>query len=117
MELAHPSTALAREPELTFDGRRLTIGVEFAVSGAVQRQQIVFEPARAFRFVAEPYCEAWHYELAYDRVAEVEQSSWLAEVEGRASPAASAGRHLVLTVDSWGCLEVLAGGVELVSTD
>lgn len=117
LELAHPSTAFARDPELSFDGRRLTVGFEFAVAGSVVCQELVFDPARAFRFVSEPYCEAWHYELSYDRVAEVEQSAWLDEIEGRATPASPAGRHLVVTVDSWGCLEVLAAGVDLVSID
>jgi len=114
VELPEPSTALAADPVLAFDGRRLEVLFEFAGTNGAVKQRLVFEPARAFRFVAEPYCEPWHYELAYDRVAEVSSSSWLDEIECRSEPAAPAGRHLAITVDSWGCLEVLAAGVELL---
>ena len=114
LELPEPSTALAADPVLVFDGRRLELALEFAKTNGAVRQRLVFEPVRAFRFVAEPYCEPWHYELAYDRVAEVSSSSWLDEIESRSMPSVPAERHLAITIDSWGCLEVLAAGVELL---
>ena len=114
VELPEPSTALAADPVLAFDGRRLEVVFEFAGTDGPVKHRLVFEQARAFRFVAEPYCEPWHYELAYDRVAEASSSSWLDEIEGRSAPASPAGRHFAITVDSWGCLEVLAAGAELL---
>lgn len=114
VELPEPSTALVAEPLLAFDGRRLEVMFKFAGTNGAVKQRLVFEPVKAFRFVTEPYCEAWHYELAYDRVAEVSSSPWLDEVEGRSVLAPQAGRHLAITIDSWGCLEVLAAGADLL---
>jgi hypothetical protein len=117
LELAYPSTDLAKDPVFAYDGRRLVVDFAFPQPREIRRQRLIFDPARAFRFVVESFCQVWHYEIAYDRVAEVEQSSWLAEVEGRSNPPLTAGRHYAIAVDSWGCLEVLAAGVELLTVE
>jgi hypothetical protein len=61
------------------------------------------------------YCTAWHYENSYDTVTVVDESPWVAELEAAAGGAGGvpAGRHFVLTIDSWGCLEVVASGVRV----
>ncbi|MFV1991679.1 MAG: hypothetical protein ACC652_13175 [Acidimicrobiales bacterium] len=49
LELAYPSTAFARDPELSFDGRRVMIGFVFFVADGVVRRLLVFGAAGAFR--------------------------------------------------------------------
>jgi hypothetical protein len=111
LELPYPSTSFAHDPILRFDGRSLTLELTFALIGWQSRNTLVFEPTRAYRYVAEPFCQSWHYDLAYDRVAEIEDSDWRRLVQNLAQPRSEVGRHFALAMDSWGCIEVLADTV------
>ena len=113
--LPFPSTSLVEEPFLTFDGSSLLLRLVFFADGDQRVWEAVFDRARSFVHRAEPYCTAWHYENSYDVVMVVDESSWVAELETAAGGAGGvpAGRHFVLTIDSWGCLEVVASGVRV----
>lgn len=113
--LPFPSTSLVEEPFLTFDGASLLLRLVFFADGDQRVWEIVFERARSFVHRAEPYCTAWHYENSYDTVMVVDESPWVAELEAAAGGAGGgpAGWHFVLTIDSWGCLEVVASGVRV----
>lgn len=104
-ELNFPSTTLANEPVLTFDGYTAELALEFRPSAQKSfTQQLSFTAVGAMRFTAERHCEAWHYEKAYDRIAELgsdEQASIKNLLPGR-------GSYFVIAIDSWGCLEVRA---------
>jgi hypothetical protein len=112
--LPYASTDLEGDPELHFDGGSLKVYMKFWTPDGFEKHVLCFDGARAHMHLAEPFCEAWHYEIAYDRVAVVENSSWSAAIEGRAPVPSPTGKHFVLAIDSWGCLEVLAFDVALV---
>jgi len=113
--LPFPSTSLVEEPYLTFDGAGLLVRLVFFADGDERVWEVVFERASSFVYRAEPYCTAWHYKNTYDVVAVVEDSSWAAELEATAGDIADSpvGTHFVLTMDSWGCLEVVASGIRV----
>jgi hypothetical protein len=109
------STSLVNEPLLTFDGASLLLRLVFFVDGDQQVCEVAFQRARSFVHRAEPYCTAWHYENSYDVVRVVDESSWVADLEEAASETGGvpAGEHFVFTIDSWGCLEVVASAVRV----
>lgn len=108
--LPFPSTSLVEEPFLSFDGANLSLRLVFFADGDQRLWEVVFERSRSFVHRAEPYCTAWHYENSYDVVTVVDDSPWVAELERAAHGpiVAPEGQHFVLTIDSWGSLEVLA---------
>jgi hypothetical protein len=74
---------------------------------------VIFRRVRAFLHRAEALCDARHYESSYDRVVEAETTTWsdLPASDERLGPT----HNFVMTLDSWGCLEVLAGEVAVIS--
>lgn len=93
---------------MVFDGRDLDVTISFeGIAWSVR-----FSGVHGIRLNSEPLCEAWHYELAYDRVSEV-KSDWNLLWKSRVSVVNDAALptlpvHFALALDSWGCLEVLA---------
>ena len=113
--LPFPSTSLVEEPFLIFDGGSVLLRLVFFSDGDQRVWEALFQRSRGFIHRAEPYCTAWHYENSYDVLAVIEESPWVAELEAAGGEAGgiSAGRHFVLTIDSWGCLEVVASGIRV----
>lgn len=111
IELPWASTSLLEEPILKFEGSDLVLKLAFDVSSGVS---LAFRKTRAMRYRSEVYCAKWHIEDAYDVVSEVHQSHWIEELAKDASPGSEGWvmRHFILTIDSWGCLEVVAEDVE-----
>lgn len=112
-ELPFPSTALAEEPDLATNGS-LVLTFLFAEGGGQVPWRVEFRKVRAFRHRAESHCTVWHIEDAYDAVCRVEDSEWVTELRRDSSPDGLGWvmNHYLLTVDSWGCLEVVAESVE-----
>jgi hypothetical protein len=72
--------------------------------------EFAFDWVRAYRHRAESHCTEWHID-AYDRLVEVEDSEWVAELLD-AMPEDMRGlfvmRHFMIYMDSVGCYEVIA---------
>jgi hypothetical protein len=110
-QLPHPSTAQAEDPKLVASGGNLLVHFRFSSDDGDVPWQIRFEKVRAFHKLSEPYCTVWHIEDAYDTLCRVDDSEWAAELSRRGTKQRAGSwvmNHYVLTVDSWGCLEVVA---------
>jgi hypothetical protein len=108
-----PSTNQRADPRLEFDGGTVLLTV-FLRDGESDTDWIVeFRRVRAFLHRAEPLCEAHHYESSYDQVVAVQSASW----SDLPKPETSAAQihSFALTLDGWGCLEVLAAEVAVIS--
>ncbi len=116
-ELQTPSTAITAEPVFKADGFAVTLRFEFDRNGVIYRSGVRFEHPRAYRSRAEIHCTAWHIEGAYDTIAEVQRSDWVAELT-EATPAESRTlwemHHFMIYIDSAGCFEVAASGWSLL---
>ncbi len=108
--LPHPSTGLAEDPVLSFDGADLRIMFRFGRAVSPDAFEVTFERTRSFVYRAEPLCSAQVYEIGYDRVGEINRSDWVAALASFELPhhESREEHHFVLSVDSWGCIEVVA---------
>jgi len=112
------STSLSDEPVVFFDGGDVILRFTWHSGGKQVTGQIVFDRARAFRNLAEPYCTEWHIKDAYDTVVEVENSDWASELIDAAPEhlkRAFVMNHYLVYLDSFGALEVIAA-VAVMST-
>jgi hypothetical protein len=109
-ELPVASTSLAEDPDLVADGGRILLRLVFGGADDRVHWQVEFANVRAFRHRAESHCTAWHIEDAYDVVCHVEDSEWVGELLRDSLPDGKnwVMNHYLVTVDSWGCLEVVA---------
>lgn len=116
--LTTPSTAITREATVTLADGDAVIRFDFDRDGQIFTGGVRFGGVRAFRSRAEGHCAAWHIDGAYDTVAQVEDSDWVAELMA-AEPSQTWGqfpmRHYMLFVDGSGCFEVVAASWELLS--
>jgi hypothetical protein len=109
-----PSTNQRTDPRLEFDGGTVVLTV-FLREGVLDTDWTVeFRNVRGFIHRAEPLCEARQYKSSYDQVVAVESATW-ADFLGTQGSLGST-RTFALTLDSWGCLEVLAAEAAVIST-
>jgi hypothetical protein len=115
--LTTPSTAITKETVLEAAGGAVRLRFEFDRDGAIYSGGVEFRGVRAYRFRAESHCTAWHIDGAYDTVAEVEGSDWVAELAA-AEPDETWGHfemhHYMLFIDSSGCYEVVGASWSLL---
>lgn len=112
-----PSTAITKETAVEVVGTTMTLRYEFDRDGLIFAGGVRFDRVRAYRYRAESHCTAWHIKDAYDTVAEVSDSSWIAELRAAQPPGADGVpglHHYLLYLDSTGCFEVAAGSWELL---
>lgn len=116
-ELPVASTSFGSDVDVEMGGGAVTLRFTFPRDGVDYRGGVRFEKLRAYRWRAESYCTAWHIEGAYDTIAEVEESQWVAELVA-AEPEHRRGfwamRHFMLYVDSAGCFEAVAASWALL---
>jgi hypothetical protein len=84
------------------------LAIRFVVGGTTW--ELRFTSVRAFCKRAESHCTAWHFEQTLDTVCEVQESGWVRDLRADSSEQGRrwAMNHYVLTLDSWGCLEVVS---------
>jgi hypothetical protein len=121
LELPFPFNANHLEPDLRYGEGGLRLGMLYLEEGRKRSAWLRFVKARAFRWRAELYCTSWHVE-AFDRVLEVHDSDWVAELLERSNENYGAQfhwilRHFIVYIDSFGCLEVIAESVVLETGD
>jgi hypothetical protein len=78
--IAVPSTTFTTEAY--FDGQGITPSIRFGYErdGTIYRGGITFSKVAAVRSRAERCCTAWHVEGAYDKLVQVDASSWVEEI-------------------------------------
>lgn len=118
-EITAVSTAITDGPWLQTGDGGLTLRYEFDRDELLYHGGVAFHGVRAFRKRAESLCTPWHIEGAYDTVAEVRDSEWVAELSAvRPDQAARFPMtHYMLYLDSYGCLEVVAAQWSLLPDD
>jgi hypothetical protein len=115
--LPEPSTAMyAPAATLSFDGGTLILHYDYyryrddQLVG-VFRSGLLFSRVRAFSHCVDYHCTPWQVEQSYDKLVEVEQSKWVAELKANA-PASLRNQwdmhHYMIFLDSSGCYEIIA---------
>lgn len=93
-------------PRLELKGSDLELLYDFRTeSGDIGWETITFPSVAAYGFVAYEHCSA-DQALAYDRVVEVPNSTWLASL----SRLNSSTKHFRIFFDEIGCYEIAASG-------
>lgn len=115
-KLPAPSTTfISFDKDFSSHPGDLALRFRFDRDSEILGAEVLFSRVRAYRERAEPYCTAWHIE-GYDRVVEVIDSSWVAELKAATNtPTAShwTMRHFLMYVDSMGAMEVVAADASL----
>ena len=109
--IAVPSTDFSTEAY--FDGQGISPAIRFGyIHDGVEKQGgIKFHKALAVRIRSERCCQAWHTEDAYDVLVEIENSTWLAEIQEDTSEQWRSKwemHHYMIYLDSAGCFEIIA---------
>jgi hypothetical protein len=114
-QIPEPSTDSVTDAIFQLLGRRASLLFDYYRDGVPCRSAFKFSGVIASRTTAERCCTKWHVENCYDVLCEVEGSSWLAAVKcnmpARYHDELSA-RHFMIYLDSAGCFEVLADGLD-----
>jgi hypothetical protein len=108
-----PSTNQRSDPLLRFDGGSLLLTVFLRDRGEDSDWAVEFRRVRAFVHRAETLCRPIHYDSSYDQVVIIESSTWSEIVSGSRDETLPSTQNFAITLDSWGCLEVLAAEVAL----
>ena len=98
-----------------FTGDTLTLVQRFFRQDFKFCSTIEFSRVRAYRERAGVYCTAWHT-AGYDKVVEVLDSEWVAELQANAEPRvreAFTMRHFLAYLEGAGAIEVVAADVRL----
>jgi hypothetical protein len=107
-----PSTEF--EPEAHMCGH--TLRFHYYRDGKLYRRGIRFKAMPATRTRAERCCTPWHLD-AYDRLIEVENSKWVAEIRADTQEMWRNKwqmHHYMIALDSAGCFEVIAEAWEIL---
>jgi hypothetical protein len=115
--LTTPSTAITSGVQLTADGGSAVLRFEFDREGALFESVVRFHKVRTGRWLAESHCTAWHIEGAYDTIVEIEDSSWVNELQSTQPPGTRRPwvlRHFMLFLDSAGYFEFVAESWEVL---
>ena len=108
-----PSTNQRSDPLLRFDGGSLLLTVFLRDRGEDIDWAVEFRRVKAFVHRAETLCRPIHYDSSYDQLANIDSSTWSAIVDGSRDGTLPSIQSFAITLDSWGCLEVLAAEVAL----
>lgn len=111
-----PSTAAVHDPKRVDEDRGLLLSLVCDDDGHERSLGVLFVKPRAFCKREEICCTAWHVKDAYDTVCEVKESDWVAELRNAAAPDWRdrwVMRHIMIYVDSFGCIEVAAESAAL----
>jgi len=109
--LSAPPSAFTRDVVFVHPDGTAELRCTYERNGSMYAGGLRFERVRAYRFVAESHCTAWHVEGAYDALVEVEQSVWIAELvaaEQGESQVRWKMRHFLIYIDGSGAYEVAA---------
>ncbi|CAN5424196.1 hypothetical protein BH10ACT7_BH10ACT7_18640 [soil metagenome] len=112
--MSAPTAAVAEFSKL-FSGGTFTLVQRFNRQNIKFCSTIEFSKVRAYRERAGAYCTDWHT-AGHDKVIEVIDSEWVAELKALAQPAtrdAWAMRHFLAYLDGEGAIEVIAEDVRL----
>jgi hypothetical protein len=109
-EFPVPSTEMG-DVQCSTGGGSLRLSFDYERDdGEEVRGGLAFHRRRAFRHRAESHCTSWHI-AAYDKVTEIEDSDWVAELLAATSEDRRGMfemHHYVVYFDSSGCYEVVA---------
>jgi hypothetical protein len=109
---------LVAEGEITAEGGHFeVVGTDVLLTYVVKsslgltQRGLRFSGVRAFQFRGEPECTPWHITDVYERLAEVSDSVWLADLRQTKSAQRAAWpmHHYMLYREDVGCYEVAAG--------
>ena len=106
-----PSTDFTTEAYLDGSGIEPAIRFGYENDGEQYLTGICFSQVSAFRKRGERCCSAWHIEGAYDTLVEIEDSSWVAELQKDVPEQYRENwkpHHFMIYLDSVGCFEFLA---------
>ncbi len=112
--LSAPSRAFASF-NVEFRSGDMLLTYTFWERGAERESGVHFGNVLAFQRRADIYSTAWHLE-GYDRVVEIEDSSWIRELRTAALPRWRdhwTMRHFLVYIDGEGAFEVIAEDVLL----
>jgi hypothetical protein len=118
-QIPTPSTAIL-DLDVVHDGGALELRFEYDDEGAFFRSGVRFERTRATQWRAESHCVLWHIDGAYDTVAEVLDSPWVAQLRRDTTKGWETYfvlRHFMLYLDSFGCQEVIAADWSLLPVE
>jgi len=106
-----PSTDFSQEAY--WDGKGASPAIRFAFKkDRVEYQgRIEFQKVLVMQKRAERCCKAWHIEGTYDTLVEIENSTWVKEIQSDISERWRDGRktqHYMIYLDSVGCFEIIA---------
>lgn len=111
-ELPIASTDLTKPVEVHDSGAQVTFTFTFnAAIGSLETVRLRFEKVRAYRYRGETHCTSEQIEASYDRLVEIADSPWAAEIRRDTTREWRdfwIMRHFMIFADSNGCYEVLA---------
>lgn len=99
--------------EAYWDGKGIAPAIRFSYekSGTKYHSGIEFSRVLAMRKRAERCCTAWHIQDDYDTLVEIENSSWIQELQADTNINFRnkwQTHHYMIYLDSVGCFEVIA---------
>jgi hypothetical protein len=109
--LSPPPSAFTADVLFTHPGGAAELKCTYERNGSMFVGGLRFAGVRAYRFLAEGHCTAWHVDGAYDTLVEVIPSDWVAELMAAESSETWGGweiRHFLIFVDGSGAYEVAA---------
>lgn len=109
-DLADGAEIVGDSGHFEYSSNDVVFAYEVEVGGGLIQRGIRFLGVRAFQFRGEVECTAWQITDIYNRMAEVEDSSWLTELlqTAAARNAGWAMHHYMLYREDIGCFEVAA---------
>lgn len=115
--LPEPSTEMySPAATMSFDGGTLILHYDYSRYQNEQllgvfRSGLLFHGVRAFSHRADYHCTPWQVEHSYDKLVEVEDSEWVAELKAN-TPESFRNQwdmhHYMIFLDSSGCYEIVA---------
>lgn len=113
-EVPVPSTSFTREAYYDESKFPFAIRYGYIVDNVEYRSGIQFGRFYAMRTLSENCCDVWHIDDAYDTLVEVEDSTWVEELQARTVDKQRRSgqkwpmRHYMIYLDSVGCYEIIS---------